>query len=224
MSRTSTVVHTGNLRRLAAVSATLASCSRGAAALIAVGLLGTAVQAQAIGTDFCLPGQNGVLPCPCNNSPAGNGKGCANFGPGQVGESALLVATGVASITDGSDTLQLQATGENNFSLTLFMQSSSSTSGALFGAGISCLAAAPLVLYHGNAGTGEPQGQITRPVTGIDPEIHTRSTALGDAIVAGQTRYYMAGYRDKKAAYIQNCNDPTKTINSTQGVAIVWVP
>lgn len=177
-----------------------------------------------VGTNFCEAGQNGVIICPCNNPPAGSGKGCANFGPGQIGQSAVLVASGTASVTNGSDTLQFVVTGENDFVLTVFLQSSATTTGVAYGAGISCIANAPIVLYHGNAGTGEPNGQITRPRTGLDPEVHVQSALLGDTIAAGQTRFYMTGYRDKKAASIPNCNDQTKTFNASQGVAVVWGP
>ncbi len=186
--------------------------------------LGSSAWAQSQFSNVCQAGQSGVIICPCNNPPSGTGMGCANFGPGQVGQSALLTATGTASVTNGSDTLQLMATGENDTVLTVFLQGSAITTGVAYGAGINCIANAPLTLYHGNAGTGEPQGQITRPRLGTDPDVHTRSGQLGDIISAGQTRYYMTGYRDKKASNIPNCNDPTKTFNATQGVAVVWGP
>jgi len=190
-----------------------------------LGAVGIGSSAWAQFTNVCEAGQNGVIICPCNNPPAGTGAGCANFGPGQVGQSSLLTASGIPSVTNGSDTLQLIATGENDFVLTVFLQGSAITTGVAYGAGINCIANAPLVLYHANAGTGgEPQGQITRPRAVLDPEVHVRSAQLGDVISAGQTRYYMTGYRDKKAASIPNCNDSTKTFNASQGVAVVWGP
>ncbi len=172
------------------------------------------------GTDFCAPGQNGVLACPCNNPPPGGG-GCQNYGSGM---GAVLSALGVASVTDGFDTVQLQVTDGNPTALTVFFQSVGATNGMAYGAGVSCLAGPTLKLYAGNAGGVEPTGQITRPLVAIQPSIHQRSAALGDSISAGQTRYYMAGYRDKNASAILNCNDTNKTFNSTQGVAIVWGP
>jgi hypothetical protein len=54
--------------------------------------------------------------------------------------------------------------------------------------------------------------------------VHDRSAQLGNPIQAGQLRFYQVGYRDKKAAAIQNCNDPTKTFNSTEGLIVVWTP
>ena len=193
--------------------------------LFGVSVLAFATSAMAqTGTTFCEPGQAGVVICPCNNPPAGTGMGCANFGPGQIGQSSILTASGTASVTNGSDTLQFVVTGENDFVLSVFLQGSATTTGVSYGAGVSCLANAPVLLYHGNAGTGEPNGQITRPRTGLDPEVHVQSALMGDTISAGQTRFYMVGYRDKKASSIPNCNDPTKTFNASQGVAIVWGP
>jgi len=193
--------------------------------LYAACLLGMPAWGQAVGTDFCLPGQGGVVACPCNNPPVGGGKGCDKFGPGTSGVSAALNATGVASVTSGMDTLQLGAVSENDTVLTVFAQGvTSAAPGATYGAGVNCLTGTPLILYVGNAGTGEPMGQITRPRTGVDPEVHVRSATLGDPITSGQTRYYMAAYRDKNAAAAANCNNAAMTFNSTQGIAIVWGP
>ena len=223
MGRAFEFVRERNLRSFAAVSATIARSYRRAGLFLGACLIGAAAEAQ-VGTNFCEPGLNGVIACPCNNPPAGAGMGCANFGPGQIGQSALLTASGVASVTDGSDTLQFVVTGENDFVLTVFLQGQATTTGAQYGAGISCIAAAPIMLYSGHAGTGEPQGQITRPRTGLDAEVHVASALKGDVITAAETRYYMTAYRDKKASSIPNCNDNTKTFNSSQGVAVVWGP
>jgi hypothetical protein len=223
VNRAFVFVRGGNIRNPAAVASTIAAFSRRAGLILGACLIGAVAQAQ-VGTNFCEPGLNGVIACPCNNPPAGTGMGCANFGPGQVGQSALLTASGVASVTNGADTLQFTVTGENDFVLTVFLQGQATTTGAQYGAGVSCIAAAPIMLYSGHAGTGEPQGQITRPRTGLDAEVHVASALKGDVIAAAQTRYYMTGYRDKKASSIPNCNDPTKTFNSSQGVAVVWGP
>ena len=186
-------------------------------------MLGSANSVKPTGASFCQPGQNAVMSCPCNN-PANAGGGCGNYGPSTPGQSAVLTALGNASITDGMDTLQFQVVGENDRSLTVLLQASAANNGAAYGAGVSCLAGPPLKLYHGHAGSGEPPGQITRPLVGIQPSVHARSAALGDAIAAGQTRYYMAGYRDVRAMIPSNCNDSNKTFNSSQGVSVVWMP
>jgi len=190
---------------------------------LAACILGSASSVKPAGTDFCLPGQNGVLSCPCKNTPVGSG-GCRNFGAGVMGPSAMLSALGIASVTDGFDTLQFQVTDGNGTTLTVFLQSTGASAGSAYGAGVSCLSGPTMMLYHGDCGRGEPLGQITRPLVGIDPSVHQRSAAMGDAISAGQTRYYMAGYRDREASEIAHCNDPSKTFTSTQGVSVVWGP
>ena len=195
--------------------------ARRAGLLLGACLLGGEVFAQSA-TPFCLPGQAGVPACPCNNAPSTTGSGCANFGPGQIGQSAELTATGNASIS--SDTLTFMAAKENDVVLTVFLQADISGTPSVYGAGVTCLPASPLMLYHGQSGTGEPMGQITRPRAGIDMNVHDRSAQLGNPIQAGQLRFYQCGYRDKKAASIPNCNDPTKTFNATQGLIVVWTP
>jgi hypothetical protein len=193
--------------------------------LLAACAIGMPARAQAVGTDFCLPGQSGVIACPCNNPPTGGGKGCDKYGPGSVGVSASLIATGNPSVTSGMDTLQLQVVSENDTVLTIFAQATTSgAAGVTYGAAVNCLTGTPKVLYNGHAGSGEPMGQITRPRTGTDPEVHVRSAAMGDPISSGQTRYYMAAYRDKNAASAANCNNAALTFNATQGIAIVWGP
>lgn len=206
--------------------ADLASLARRTRYLFAACLIASPAWSQAVGTNFCLPGQGGVIACPCNNPPVGGGMGCDKFGPGPSGVSASLGATGVASVTSGMDTLQFSAVSENDTVLTIFAQSATNSAapGVTYGAGVNCLTGTPIVLYFGNAGTGEPMGQITRPRAGVDPEVHARSAALGDTISSGETRFYMASYRDKNAAAAANCNNPVLTFNSTQGIAIVWGP
>lgn len=195
--------------------------ARRAGLLAGACLLGGQVFAQAA-TPFCMPGQAGVPSCPCNNAPSASGAGCGNFGPGQIGQSAILTATGSASVS--TDTLQFMAAKENDVVLTVFYSADTSGTPSTFGAGVTCLPASPLMLYHGQSGTGEPAGQITRPRTGIDPTVHDRSAQLGNPIQSGQLRFYQVAYRDKKAAAVQNCNDPTATFNSTQGLIVVWTP
>jgi len=209
-----------SIRRRLDIRTPVVELARRAGLLVGACLLGGPVFAQM--TDFCSPGQSGVPACPCNNAPSSAGAGCANFGPGQIGQSAKLAGLGSPSV--GNDTLQFQAVGENDVVLSVFYQSDSSGTPSAFGAGVTCLPANPLMLYHGMSGTGEPMGQITRPRTGIDPSITARSATLGNPIAAGQPRFYMVAYRDKKAANIANCNDPTKTFNATQGVIILWQP
>ncbi len=165
--------------------------------------------------NFCFPGQSGVIGCPCTNPPAGTGLGCNNFGAGPV-DSCTLAAAGVASLA--ADTLVFTSTGENNTSLTIFLQgTTSSATGIVYGAGVRCVTGILKRLYTG----GATAGSITRPGGG-DPNVHTRSAALGNPILAGQTRYYMTYYRDPAAA--GPCGNTASTFNDSQAGSVLWGP
>lgn len=164
-------------------------------------------------TSFCLPGQNGVRVCPCNNPPAGNGLGCDNFGAGPA-DSATLSASGTASLS--ADTLVFTATGENNTSFTIFAQGTSTfASGLVFGAGVRCVGGQLKRLYNG-AAVG---GTIVRPGAS-DPSVSARSAALGYTITAGSTLYYFTYYRDPLAS--GPCGSSTATFNDTQAGSVLW--
>jgi hypothetical protein len=164
---------------------------------------------------FCFPGQAGVIGCPCNNPPAGTGLGCNNFGAGPA-DSCTLSSAGVSSLA--ADTLFFISTGENDTSLTIFLQgTTSSHTGIVYGAGVRCVTGDLKRLYTG----GAAGGSITRPGAG-DPNVHTRSAALGNPILAGQTRYYMTYYRDPLAA--GPCGNTTSTFNDSQAGSVLWGP
>ncbi len=163
---------------------------------------------------FCFPGEAGVRDCPCGNPPAGSGRGCDNFGAASGG--ATLAATGAASLS--RDELVFTASGENATALTVFLQGKNPVAaGVSFGAGVRCIAGDLKRLYSGSASAGS----ITRPSPG-DPRVSARSAALGDAISAGESRYYMAYYRDPNAA--TPCGVPTSTFNGTPAGAVTWHP
>jgi len=61
-------------------------------------------------------------------------------------------------------------------------------------------------------------GSIVAPGIG-DPSVSARSAALGDTIVAGQTRWYLVYYRDPSV--LGGC-PASSTFNATQGQAISW--
>jgi len=164
----------------------------------------------------CLPGQGGVIPCPCNNPPRGGGLGCDNFGDGPA-QSGTLDASGVASLA--SDTVVLIASGENNASLTVFFTGTASffPTSVPHGAGVRCTSANLKRLY-----VGEPvAGTISRPRLG-DPSVSARSAALGAGISPGEIRHYFCVYRDPYAA--GPCGQASSTVNVTSGGSIQWVP
>jgi subtilisin-like proprotein convertase family protein len=165
-------------------------------------------------TSFCDPGVGGVVGCPCGNPPSGAGRGCNNFG--SITGGATLSAAGNASLA--ADTLVFTCTGENNTAFSVFLQGTvNNVTGVPYGAGVRCVAGALKRLYTGAASGGT----ITRP-GGTDPDVHTRSAALGDPILAGQTRYYSTYYRDPSAAV--PCGNPLSTFNDSQAGSIVWGP
>jgi hypothetical protein len=165
-------------------------------------------------TRFCLPGQDGILTCPCGNPPTESGRGCNNFGVGPV-ESSRLGASGISSLTN--DTVVLNVDGENNFSFNVFWQGSGppNATGFAHGAGVRCVSVALRRLYTGAANAG----LISRPGMG-DLSVHDRTAATGSPIACGETRYYFNIYRDPSAA--GPCGSTSSTINLTNAVAITW--
>jgi hypothetical protein len=190
------------------------------ASLLAAGLFAGPVTAQAhTGQPFCIP-SNGGPPngCPCNNPPSGQW-GCDNFGQHTGG--AQLTATGTASITPANDTLLFVSAGENNTSLSIFIQGTAMQSPpAVFGAGIRCVGGILKRMYTGPASSGTLQ----RPGL-FDPDVATRSaTPPGpiDPLSIGDVRYYFVYYRDPQAT--GPCGNLASTFNSTQALEIHWGP
>ena len=193
--------------------------------------LGASVNAQM--TQFCLPGQGGVLQCPCGNPPAGGGLGCNNFGFGPS-KSGTLDATGVASLM--SDSILLRATGLNSKVRCYFYTGSMTVpSGTIMGAGIRCVSGSLKILYPQPpptpTGTGlQPPadkcestigGAISRPTPfTYHLSVSARSAQLGVPIVAGQTRYYFVLYQDPLAAI--PCGNTISIVNTTNAGSIVW--
>ncbi len=161
-------------------------------------------------TSICLPGEGGVIACPCANAPGSSGRGCNNSS--HTG-GAQLTASGVASLS--ADTLVFATSGEKPTALSILLQGPSSlATGAVFGQGVRCVAGSLKRLYS-KAASG---GSIVAP-SGGDPSVHARSAALGDTIVAGTDRFYMVYYRD--ATVLGGCS-PLSTFNATQGGKVTW--
>lgn len=178
---------------------------------------GFQVVPDAIGfVQHCFPGAGGIIPCPCANPPVAPGLGCDNFGAGPV-DSGTLDGTGTPSLT--GDTVVLQATGENNISLTVFFTGSGalSATGIAHAAGVRCVATGLKRLYSGSASAGA----ISRPGMG-DPSVSARTAAVGAPISAGETRHYFNIYRDPGAA--TPCGDTASTVNLTNSGSLTWAP
>jgi glucose/arabinose dehydrogenase len=163
---------------------------------------------------FCEPGLDGVLGCPCSNPPSSPGRGCNNFGT--ITGGASMNGSGTTSLS--SDSLVLTAAGENANAFTIFWTGSVLTSppGNVHGAGIRCVSGLNR-LYTGPASGGA----IVRPGMG-DASVSARSAAVGVPISSGQTRFYFTIYRDPQAA--ATCGNSASTINLTNGVSVMWLP
>jgi hypothetical protein len=160
------------------------------------------------GANFC--SADGALTtfCPCLNFGATN-NGCENS---QNPLGAHLASAGSVS----PDTVVLTASGELPSALTIVLQGTSQDpNGLVYGDGLRCVTGTLKRLYTKNA-----IGGVVVAPSGGDPSITTRSSALGDPILPGSTRYYMTYYRDPDSVF---CPAPMgSTFNSTNGQIINW--
>lgn len=165
-------------------------------------------------TSVCVPGADGVLACPCANPPSGPGRGCDNAA-GSGG--ARLSGSGAAFLS--ADSLVLTTDGQGPTALSIVLQGDASlANGVVFGHGVRCVDGALRRLYT-KAASG---GSLTVPdLAAGEPSISARSSAAGDPIVPGQSRWYFVHYRDP--ATLGGC--PTgATFNATQAGLITWFP
>jgi hypothetical protein len=163
-------------------------------------------------TAMCAPGAHGVLACPCGNPqlPAGAVKGCNNS---SATGGAVLTAGGLALLS--ADTVVFTTSGEKPTATSVVLQGDALIgSGTTFGQGVRCAGGTLVRLYTKTAASGS----IVAPSAG-DPTVSARSAALGDTIVAGQTRWYLVYYRDPNV--LGGC-PVSSTFNATQGQAIAW--
>jgi Tol biopolymer transport system component len=164
-------------------------------------------------TSLCHPGVGGaVIACPCSNPPSGTGRGCDNSsGTG----GAILSASGVAYLS--TDSLVFTTSGEKPTATSIVMQGDAvAANGLVFGQGVRCVGGALERLYTKTA----VGGSITAPDLGAgDPTVSARSIALGDVILAGQSRWYLVYYRDP--VVLGGC-PAASTFNATQTGRIDW--
>jgi hypothetical protein len=119
-----------------------------------------------------------------------------------------LLATGTTS----PDTVVLNAAGELPSEMTIFLQGNQPMVPATYGDGLRCVGGTLKRLYtHSASG-----GAVSAP-QGSDLSITARSAALNVPILPGQTRYYMAYYRDPDPSFC-----PGATFNASSAVAIGW--
>jgi hypothetical protein len=118
-----------------------------------------------------------------------------------------------------ADSLAFVASGERPAALSLLLQGTASLpSGAVYGQGVRCVAGTLNRLFDHNASAGS----VTLPDFGAsDPTISARSAALGNPILAGQSRWYFIYYRD--SVVLGGC-PPTSTFNSGPTMHVSWAP
>ena len=185
---------------------------RASTILFAALLLSPSASAQM--TQFCFPGQGGVVPCPCNNPPTSVGRGCDNFGPTPPGGTggAELSATGVSSASP-ANTLTLVVDGMvglNPFHV-VFKGTAASSTGFAMAAGVRCAAGTLRRIYRGNA----PGGSITYP----NPSAPTDAWTASGMPLPGTVLYYFVAYRNPGAAV--PCGNPTSTVNTTNAGSVL---
>jgi len=161
--------------------------------------------------DVCQPGTGVVARCPCLNPPNGAPRGCDNSS--STGGAALR-AGGSASLA--ADTLAFATNGEKPSATSIVLQGDAFLEGgAIFGQGVRCVGGTLERLYVKTA----IGGMIRAPEAG-DLSVSARSSALGDAIAPGTTRWYAVYYRDP--IVLGGC-DAASTFNMTQTLEVSWV-
>jgi hypothetical protein len=165
-------------------------------------------------SSLCTAGALGVLACPCANPPAGPGQGCDNS---SATGGAILSAGGAAYL--GDDHLLFLATGLKPTAASILLQGDAFVgAGAAFGQGVRCVGGQLKRLYVRNA----VGGSLGLPDAALgDLSVSARSFALGDPILAGQSRWYLVYYRDPTV--LGGCS-ALSTFNSTQTGEISWNP
>ena len=178
-----------------------------------------------VGTSICLPGQNGVIACPCGNNPVNPGAGCENSGQGQPATGgAILTATsptGTASVSN--DQVTLTATFVRTNTTSLFLQGNALiAAGAVFGDGVRCAGGQLLRLNSPGGTLSDGTGTVVYPNPAFPLPITQRVANLGQPINPGDTRWYGVYYRDPSLTFCPN--PPGNTWNITQTVQITWQP
>jgi hypothetical protein len=194
-------------------SANIGSPAIGADGTLVIAGVGTSVTAYrtaGAASPFCFGDGTGAA-CPCGNSGvAGRGRVVA-----AVAGGALLAASGTPSLS--ADTLALASSSERSAAFSIFLQGNAMVAPALYGDGLRCVGGTLKRLFSHNA----PGGSVTAPQSG-DPSISARSSAHGDPLSAGDTRYYQVYYRDPSPTFCPN--PPGNTWNISNGLSVTWAP
>ena len=147
---------------------------------------------------------------PSANAPRGCDNSSATGG-------ASLSASGVAYLS--LDSLVFTTSGEKPSATSIVLQGDAALpAGVVFGQGVRCAGGALKRLFVKTA----LGGSISAPDFGAgDPTVSARSTALGDSILPGQSRWYLVYYRDP---FVLGGCPAASTFNATQTGAVGWWP
>jgi hypothetical protein len=118
-----------------------------------------------------------------------------------------------------SDSLVFVSLAQRSTELSILIQGNALIpAGVVYGQGVRCSGGALKRLYTKTASGGS----ITAPdFNAGDPQVSVRSAALGDTILAGQSRWYLVYYRDP--IVLGGC-PATSTFNATQTGQVTWSP
>jgi Tol biopolymer transport system component len=165
-------------------------------------------------TSLCDPSVGGVLACPCSNPPNGAGRGCDNS---SATGGAVLSASGGTYLS--SDSLVFRTSGERPTAFSIVLQGDlPASNGVIHGQGVWCAAGSFKILYRRTASGGS----ISAPDFGAgEPTVSAMSSAKGDAIQPGQSRWYLVYYRDPSV--LGGC-PASSTFNATQTGQVTWLP
>jgi hypothetical protein len=164
---------------------------------------------------ICDPGASGVIGCPCGNPPAQPGRGCDNSA--STG-GAVLRASGGSFLS--SDSLLFTTEGERASVLSVLLQGNGFVpAGAILGQGVRCVGGTIVRRLFTKTAVG---GSLSVPDSDAgDPTVSARSSAKGDPVLAGESRWYLVYYRDPLV--LGSC-PVASTFNCTQTGIVTWSP
>jgi hypothetical protein len=156
---------------------------------------------------FCFGDGTLATNCPCSNLGM-PGHGCDN----STGNGGSILSVFGSTVPD---TMVLVAANEYLPATSIFMQGSSSlANGVVFGDGVLCVGGLQLQLAVKSA----VNGHVVYPDVS-EQAITLRSTALGDPIQPGTSRYYQVLYRDPAIAF---CGGVADAFNMSNAIRIDW--
>jgi hypothetical protein len=139
--------------------------------------------------------------------------------PELVGDGRSRASRAIGSPKLSADDLAFTTSGQTPNALGVLVQGDAFLlGGEAYGQGVRCVGGSLLWLFT-KAAVG--QGMTVPDAAAGEPSISARSSALGDTIGAGETRWYFVFYRDPNV--LGGCA-PGTTFNSTPTRQATWAP